>query len=338
MIDFRSDTVTKPTLAMREAMASAMVGDDVYGDDPTVNELERLAAHITGKEAALFVPSGTMGNQIAIMTHTARGDEFILGRNSHIKNYEVGAAAVLSGVSYHLVDDDAGMLNINEIKRGIRGIDVHYPTTSLICMENAHGTGKVAPVSYMKEVYELAKEHSIFVHTDGARIFNAAVSLGVDVKELAQYTDSLMFCLSKGLASPIGSILVGTKDFIHQARRNRKMLGGGMRQVGILASAGIISLKEMTKRLVIDHEHAKYLAKELDQLEGFEVDQHHLDINMVFVKSIYDLDVLKEYLIQKDILLGGYKGAYMRLVCHNDINKDDIDTFILATKSWLKGI
>lgn len=336
MIDFRSDTVTKPTKAMREAMASAIVGDDVYGDDPTVNELERLAASMSGKEAALFVPSGTMGNQLAIMTHTARGDEFILGRNSHIKNYEVGAAAALSGVSYHLVDDDDGLLDIDEVKNGIRGIDVHYPTTSLICMENAHGTGKVAPTSYMKEIYQLAKEHDVFVHTDGARIFNAAVHLGVDVKELAQYTDSMMFCLSKGLASPIGSMLVGTKEFIHQARRNRKMLGGGMRQVGILAAAGLISLQEMTKRLHVDHQNAQYLASELGKLKDFTVDQTHLDINMVFVKSKYDLNTLKEHFILKDILLGGYKGEYMRLVCHNDITKDDIDTLMSEINNWLE--
>lgn len=336
MIDFRSDTVTKPTKEMREAMANAIVGDDVYGDDPTVNQLEELAAKMTGKEAALFVPSGTMGNQLAIMTHTSRGDEFILGKNSHIKNYEVGAAATLSGVSYHLVDDESGFLDIEKVRKGIRGIDVHYPTTSLICMENAHGTGRVAPVSYMKEIYDLAKEHNVFVHTDGARIFNAAVHLNIDVKELTQYTDSLMFCLSKGLASPIGSILVGTKDFIHQARRNRKMLGGGMRQVGILAAAGLISLQEMTKRLHIDHQNAQYLASELNKLKDFTVDMDHLDINMVFVKSSYDLNRLKEYLMQKDILLGGYKGEYMRLVCHNDITKNDIDAFIQEIKYWIK--
>lgn len=335
MIDFRSDTVTRPTKAMREAMANAIVGDDVYGDDPTVNALEALAAKMTGKEAALFVPSGTMGNQLAIMTHTSRGDEIILGRNSHIKNYEVGAAAVLSGVSYHLIDDDQGYLKIEQVKEGIRGIDVHYPTTSLICMENAHGSGRVASVSYMKEIYELAKKRNLFVHTDGARIFNAATALKVDVKELAQYTDSLMFCLSKGLASPIGSILVGTKDFIHRARRNRKMLGGGMRQVGVLAAAGLLSLKEMTLRLAIDHKHAKYLAEEFAKLEGFTVDFDRLDINMVFVKSKHNLNKLKDYLAPKQILLGGYKGEYMRFVCHNDVTKEDIDLLMKEIKDWL---
>jgi len=335
MIDFRSDTVTKPTKKMRLAMANAIVGDDVYGDDPTVNELEDLAAKMLGKEAALFVASGTMGNQIAIMTHTNRGDEIILGTNSHIKNYEVGGAAGLSGVSYHLIDDSSGQMDLSQIAKGIRGLDIHYPTTSLICMENAHGSGVVAPLSYMKHVYDLAKTHHINVHTDGARIFNAATALNIDVKELAQYTDSLMFCLSKGLASPIGSMLVGSKEFIHKARRNRKMLGGGMRQVGILASAGLISLKEMTKRLYIDHEHAKYLAEKLDQLNGFEVDQNHLEIDMVFVKSTYDLDKLKEYLVSRGILLGGYKGDYMRFVCHNDIEKQDIDTFIKEVNIWI---
>jgi len=283
----------------------------------------------------LFVPSGTMGNQLAIMTHTARGDEIILGRNSHIKNYEVGGAAVLSGVSYHLVDDASGMLDLGQVKKGIRGIDIHYPTTSLICMENAHGSGKVAPLSYMKEIYDLAKQHDISVHTDGARIFNAATHLKIEVKELAKYTDSLMFCLSKGLASPIGSILVGSKEFIYKARRNRKMLGGGMRQVGVLAAAGLISLRDMTVRLANDHLHAQYLANALDKIPGFSVDFDHLDINMVFVKSKHNLEDLKEFLAPKQILLGGYKGDYMRLVCHNDITKASIDTLLEEINHWL---
>ncbi|MFU8786662.1 MAG: low-specificity L-threonine aldolase [Candidatus Izemoplasmataceae bacterium] len=336
MIDFRSDTVTKPTNAMKEAMMHASVGDDVYEDDLTIKHLEQAAADKLGKEAALFVPSGTMGNQIAIMTHTNRGDEIIIGANSHIKNYEVGAAAVLAGVSYHLVKETKGMMDINAIKEGIRGEDIHFPKTSLICMENAHGSGVVGSLEYMKEVYNLATKNGIYVHLDGARIFNAATHLNVDVNIMAQYADSIMFCLSKGLASPIGSILVGTKAFILKARKYRKMLGGGMRQVGVLGAPGLIALNEMTKRLKTDHDHALYLADALEKIEGFTVNKEALDINMVFVKSTYNLKTLSEEMRKHDVLLGGYKGEYMRLVCHNDITKPMIDTFIQLLNKLIK--
>jgi threonine aldolase len=335
MIDFRSDTVTKPTKEMREAMFQAVVGDDVYEDDPTIQKLENLAKDLLGKEQALFVPSGTMGNQIAIMTHTKRGDEIILGSNCHIKNYEVGAAAVLSGVSFHLISETRGMMDIDQIKKGIRGNDIHYPKTSLICLENAHGTGVILPLHYMKEVYKIAKSNDIKVHLDGARIFNAATALGVDVKEIASHADSIMFCLSKGLASPIGSLLVGDQAFITQARKYRKMLGGGMRQAGVLAAPGIISLNDMTKRLNVDHEHAKYLANQLSQFSQFEVDFSRLDINMVFVKINLNQKDYAQYMKDNSILVGGYKDEYMRLVCHNDIRQEDIDFFINKTKDYL---
>jgi threonine aldolase len=338
MIDFRSDTVTKPTDAMREAMKTAVVGDDVYEDDETIKELETLAKDLTGKEAALFVPSGTMGNQIAIMTHTRRGDEIIVGAHSHIKNYEVGAASVLSSVSYHLIPDTHGMMDLDLLKKGIRGDDIHYPDTSLICMENAHGSGVVAPLSYMKDVYAIAKENSLNVHLDGARLFNAATHLNCDVKDIAQYTDSIMFCLSKGLAAPIGSILVGPADFIKRARRHRKLLGGGMRQVGVLGAPGLIALSEMRLRLKDDHDNAAYLADELSKLPGFTVDMTRRDINMVFVRIDHDKDALAEYLkTNYNIIVGGYKDAYMRLVCHNDISKTDIKTFITAIKTFIKA-
>ena len=328
MIDFRSDTVTKPTQMMREAMMNAIVGDDVYQDDPTINELQDLAATMTGKEAALFVTSGTMGNQLSIYTHTKRGDEIIVGTTSHIKNYEVGASAVISGVSYQLIPEMNGMMPIEHIKNGIRGIDVHYPDTSLICIENAHGSAKVLPLSYMKEVYDLAQENNLKVHLDGARLFNAATYLDVDASKICQYADSVTFCLSKGLAAPIGSMLCGTRDFIEKARRGRKLLGGGMRQVGILGASGIIALKEMTKRLKDDHDNAKYLAKKLNQLEGFTVDMDHLDINMVFAISTVDFNALATYLRRYNIIIGGYKSQHIRLVCHNDITIKDIDNLI----------
>lgn len=334
MIDFRSDTVTKPTKEMREAMMNAIVGDDVYEDDPTINELERLACEITGKEAALFVTSGTMGNQLAIYTHTKRGDEIIVGKKSHIKNYEVGASAIISGVSYHLIDDPSGIMDIFEIEAGIRGNDVHYPDTSLICLENAHGSGKVLPLDYIKDVYELAKKNNLNVHMDGARLFNAATHLKIDVKEILQYTDSVTFCLSKGLSAPIGSILCGSKDFIHKARRGRKMLGGGMRQVGVLGAPGIIALTDMTKRLQEDHDNALYLANELNKIEGFTVDMEHLDINMVFTESTYDFKKLTEYVRKYDIILGGYVGNKLRIALHNDIKKEHIHLLIEKIKEY----
>jgi len=335
MFDFRSDTVTKPTKKMREAMANALVGDDVYGDDPTINELEALAAKITGFQDALFVPSGTMGNQLSIYTHTNRGDEIIVGSGSHIKNYEVGASAVLSGVSYHLINEVNGMMPINDIKAGIRGNDIHYPDTSLICLENAHGSGVVLPLDYMKEVSSLAKEHNLKVHLDGARLFNAATALNVDVKEITKYVDSVTFCLSKGLASPIGSLICGSRDFIHKARRGRKLLGGGMRQVGILGACGLISLQEMTKRLIEDHKNAQYLASKLSSLKGFEVDCNHLDINMVFVKSDINFRELTKYLETKNIVIGGYKGEYLRIAIHNDVNKDAIDLLVTEISNYI---
>jgi threonine aldolase len=336
MIDFRSDTVTKPTKQMRDAIANAIVGDDVYGDDPTINELEALAASMTGKEAALFIPSGTMGNQLGIYGHTNRGDEIIVGSGSHIKNYEVGASAVISGVSYHLIKEERGMMPLKEIEAGIRGNDIHYPNTSLICLENAHGSGVVLPLEYMKNVHMIAKKYGLKVHLDGARLFNAAVALKCDVKDITQFVDSVTFCLSKGLASPVGSIICGTTEFIKRARKGRKLLGGGMRQVGILGAAGLVSLKEMTKRLYIDHENAQYLASKLTQMKEFDVDSDHLDINMVFVRSDLSFSDLAEYLKRHNIIIGGYKGDYLRIALHNDIQKSDIDYLITKIMDYVK--
>lgn len=338
MIDFRSDTVTKPTLKMREAMMHAIVGDDVYQDDPTINELEKMAAIMTGKEASLFVTSGTMGNQLGVYAQTKRGDEIILGTQSHIKNYEVGASAVISGVSFHTIQEIDGMMPFDDIKKSIRGNDVHYPDTGLICIENAHGSGKVLPLSYMKSVYDLAKENQLNVHLDGARLFNAATHLSVDAKEICQYADSVTFCLSKGLCAPVGSMLCGTKEFIEKARRGRKLLGGGMRQVGVLGAPGLIALQEMSKRLQEDHDNAQYLAKQLQNMKEFEVEMDRLDINMVFVNSTLDLEKLAKYLKERDILIGGYKGKSVRLACHNDITRQDIDTLVLIIQQFKKEI
>ena len=336
LIDFRSDTVTKPTQAMRQAMLEAVVGDDVYEDDPTIQALETEAASLLGKEAALFVPSGTMGNQVAIMTHTNRGDEIIVGAHSHIKTYEVGAAAVLAGVSFHVIKEHRGMLDLNEVIAGIRSEDIHFPTTRLICMENAHGHGVVGSLETMEQIHSLAQEKGIATHLDGARLFNAAVHLNISPSTIAQYADSVMVCLSKGLGSPVGSLLIGSQDFIKRARKYRKMLGGGMRQVGVLGAPGRIALNEMRLRLEDDHKNAQYLAKALSQLAPFDVNHDTLDINMVFVKIDLEREAFAQAMKEKGFLLGVYKGQEMRLVCHHDITKSDIDRFIDAIKAYLK--
>lgn len=327
-IDLRSDTVTQPTLEMRKAMANSIVGDDVYEDDPTVNELEKMAADMVGKEAALFVPSGTMGNQIAIMTHTKFGDEIIVNAKSHIVKYEVGAAARLSGVSYSIVDNPDGRIHGNNVHEKVRGVDIHYPETGLLCLENALTDGTVVSLELMKEAYEAAKEHNIPVHTDGARIFNAAVSLGVDVKELTQYTDSVMFCLSKGLCSPVGSLLCGSKEFINKARKNRKILGGGMRQAGVLAACGLISLNTMAKRLKEDHDNAKYFAAELVKFPFIKLDMETVQINMVFFKiekDGFDSSDFAEYMLNNNIKISANPSNEFRFVTNNDVKREQID-------------
>ena len=282
LIDIRSDTVTRPTPAMRKAMAEADVGDDVYGDDPTVNYLETLAAQKLGKEAALFVPTGTFGNQLALFTWCQRGTEVIIGENSHIVIHEAGAPAVIAGVQLRCVPDPGGVLCPGDIKQKLRRQDLHAPATSLICMENAHSSGKAVSLKDMEAVAALAGRWELPVHLDGARIFNAAAALNCEAKEIAALADSVMFCLSKGLCAPVGSILAGTKEFIDAARLKRKIMGGGMRQAGVLAAAGIIALEEHSKRLPADHERAKKLAKGLSQINGINVNVSDVEINMVF--------------------------------------------------------
>lgn len=337
-IDLRSDTVTMPTKEMRMAMAEAIVGDDVYGDDPTVLELEKLAAEMVGKEAAMFVASGTMGNQLALMTHTRRGDEIIVEENSHIVIHEVGAAAVLSGVNLRTVRGENGVMRPSDVEKAIREEDIHHPFTTLVCMENALSNGRVVPLETMKEIYDIAKRYNLAVHLDGARLFNAAASLDVDAKAIASNTDSVMFCLSKGLCAPIGSILAGSKSFIDRARKNRKLVGGGMRQVGILAAAGIIALKDMTKRLHIDHDNAKYMAKRLAELPDIKVNMEGIHINMVFFTvddSKVTSAVLVDKLYKKGIKINGISAGEYRFVTNNDVTREDIDYTIDCMKEIL---
>ncbi len=326
-IDFRSDTVTWPTPAMRAAMAAAPVGDDVYGDDPTVNELEALAAAMVGKEAALFVPSGTFGNQLALFTWCPRGSEVILGEQCHIIQHEAGAASVIAGVQTRTIQAPDGRLPLEEIESRIRGDDIHYPPTSLICVENAHSSGRVVPLDHMKAISALARSRNLPVHLDGARLFNAAASLGCQAADIAATVDSLMFCLSKGLCAPVGSILAGPRSFIDRARRKRKIMGGGMRQAGILAAAGIIALRDMTGRLAEDHENARYLAEKLAALPGFAVDMSARDINMVFFRlpSWVDGSELADHLAGYGVRASPPENGLARFVTHYWIDKDHID-------------
>ena len=337
-IDLRSDTVTVPTDQMRQAMFEAVVGDDVYGDDATINELERLAAERFGKEAACFMPTGTMSNQTAVFTWVRnRGDEVILPDNCHIVVHEAGAAAIIAGAQLRTVQNVAGEMPLEIVEHYIRKdpTDIHQPATALISYENADSDGQVRSVEYMKSIWELAKKYDLPVHIDGARIFNAATYLGVDVKEMAQYADSISVCLSKGLCAPVGSVLVGSKEFIDLARRKRKILGGGMRQAGILAAAGIVALTEMTDRLQEDHDNAAYMAERLTEVEGLEVYKERQQIDMVFFKlKDYPLDSAKlvAYMAENNVIINGEDNGMMRYVTHAYVSREEIDTVIELMK------
>lgn len=327
-IDLRSDTVTRPTREMITAMAGADAGDDVYGDDPTVNLLQELAAEKMGKEDSLFVPSGTFGNELAILTHADRGDEVIIAESNHIVQHEVGAPTFLAGVQLRLLNDNNGSINIREAEKLIRPPDIHFPKTGLICTENAHSNGTVLDLEEMEELYRLGKKYGVPVHLDGARIFNAATFLRVEAKQIAKNCDSVMFCLSKGLCSPIGSILCGTKKFISRARKYRKLMGGGMRQVGYIAASGIISLEKMTKRLREDHKLARYLAKKLEAVAFIKVLRERLDINMVFFKvrrEGFNHQDFVNYMEKNRVKINPPLGGEYRFVTHYWINREDID-------------
>lgn len=328
IIDLRSDTVTKPTDAMRDAMAKAEVGDDVYGEDPTINQLEKLAAEIMGKEAGLFVPSGTMGNLIAIITHCARGQEVIMGDESHTFVYEVGGAAVVGGLPFRTLPNDAfGGFDVNQLERAFRTPNIHFPTTGLLCLENTHNRagGTVLSKEQLSQYANIAHSQNVPVHLDGARIFNAAVYLQMSVKDLVADMDTVQFCLSKGLSAPVGSLIVGKADFIEKARKNRKMLGGGMRQAGVLAAAGLIALTEMPKRLPEDHANARFLAESLAQLPGFEVDLATVQTNIVAANTQQDANQLSQKLAQNNVKANAVNNHRMRFVTHKDVTRADIE-------------
>lgn len=330
MIDLRSDTVTKPTPEMRQAAFEAKVGDDVYGEDPTLNELEQLAADMLGKEAAMFVPSGTQGNQIAVLTHCQPGQEIILETNSHIFVYEGASISALAGVQPRTIKGENGAMNPAEVEAAVRGNDIHFPETGLICMENTHNRagGAVIPLEKMQATYEMAVRHGIPVHLDGARLFNASVASGIDVKEYAARTDSVQFCLSKGLGAPVGSIIAGTEVFIEHARKWRKRLGGGLRQAGIIAAPGIVALREMVDRLAEDHENARVLASGLDEIDGLSV-ENNVDTNIVLVNTSgagLTAEQFLERLKDAGVLAVPFGPNTVRFVTHFDVTRNEIVT------------
>ncbi len=343
LIDLRSDTVTKPTPEMREAMAKAEVGDDVYEDDPTVNRLQEIAAGMLGKEAALFVPSGTMGNLLALLTHCQRGEEVIVGDQSHIYLNEAGGMAALGGIQPCLVKNQGdGTLALDDILASIRTEDVHHPITRLICLENTQNICGGVPLTaaYTRAVGDLAHSHNLRLHLDGARIFNSAIAQNMSAKDLAAPADSVMFCLSKGLCSPIGSILVGTRAFIKRAKHFRKMLGGGMRQVGIIAAAGIYSLENMIERLDDDHVRARKLADGLKQVNGLVVDAGSPSTNMVYLNLSDDVSLNAEQISvemgKRGVVIGPENEKRFRLVTHYWIDDSAVDKTVLAFREALQ--
>jgi len=339
-IDLRSDTVTHPTPAMRDAMATAKVGDDGYGDDPTVNHLQDVVANMLGKEAAVFVPSGTMGNLASLLSHCQRGDEIIMGDQSHLYLLEYGSASAFGGIIYRqLPNAEDGTMDLEAVEAAIRPASARFPHTSLLCLENTHNRcgGAALTPEYTDAVATIAHNRDSAVHLDGARLFNAAVSLDVPPRELVRSVDSVTFCFSKGLSCPIGSIICGTQQFIHNARRARNALGGGMRQVGVLASAALVALDEMVDRLSYDHDNAARLAEGLSRVPGIVLDPTSIQTNIVifevadgnapdFLRQIGDRGVLGNHL----------QGAKVRMLTHNGIEQEDIDEALEIIESVME--
>ncbi|HEY1407322.1 MAG TPA: low-specificity L-threonine aldolase [Promineifilum sp.] len=337
-IDFRSDTVSWPTSAMREAMAAAPVGDDVYGEDPTVNQLEEMAASMVGKEAGLFVASGTMGNLCAVLAHAGRGEEAILGDDCHVHSWEAGNIAALGGVIPHpLPTDDLGRMDPPAVERAIRYDDPHLPRSRLILVENTYGAkhGYPLPPAYFAEIEAVARRHDLVLHMDGARLFNAAVAQNIDASAITEHVDSVAFCLSKGLCAPVGSVLCGSSEFIHRARRARKSLGGGMRQAGILAAAGIVALSEMVERLADDHFHARILAEGLSRIPGLCPEPHLVRTNMVFFELAAEVSLPTEEIISRlrqsaNVWVSDDGPRRFRAVTHYWIGRNEVQVFLDA--------
>ena len=336
VIDLRSDTVTKPTVEMRAAMLAAEVGDDVYGEDPTVNRLEALAASMLGKEAAIFVCSGTQSNLLALLSHCERGDEYIVGQQGHTYKYEGGGAAVLGSIQPQPLDyEPDGSLDLGRVESAIKPDDSHFAKTRLLCLENTQG-GKVLPLDYLKRSQEFARARGLGLHLDGARVFNAAMHLKVPVTEISRYFDSVSVCLSKGLGAPVGSVLCASRQLIAKARRWRKVVGGGMRQAGVLAAAGIYALENNVERLATDHENARALAQALSSIEGVTVAPGGAQTNMVYINVEPQRSVrMREHLKGQGMLISG-QGS-IRLVTHLDVDRADIDRFAAAVRGSLSS-
>jgi len=339
-IDLRSDTVTKPTPAMRKAMAEAEVGDDVYAEDPTVNALQEKVAKILGKEASIFVPSGTMANQLAIKSHTQPGDEVIIEAASHSYNFEGGASAVLSAVQFYCLQGNRGILESSQIEEAIRPDGHYYPVTRLICLENTHnrGGGSVYPIQTIAEIGRFAKSRGLLVHLDGARLWNSSVASGIKPQEYAQWADSVSVCLSKGLGAPIGSLVAGTKTFIDRVHRFRKMFGGGMRQAGIIAAAGIYALDHHIERLKEDHQNAKRLALGLKEIRGISIDLEEVETNiLIFDVARTGMTPLQVYdaMKKEGVLIHASGKTQIRLVTHLDVSKEDIEVALKAFRKVL---
>ena len=339
-IDLRSDTVTTPTEAMRAAMAAAEVGDDVYGEDPTVNRLEAAAAARLGKEAGLFVPSGTMGNQAALLAHTGRGDEIVLEEGSHIVNYEVAGMAVIGALMPRTLRGPYGILDPEQVRAAIRPPNIHTPRTACIAVESTHnrGGGTYYPLDVLAEIGRIGREHGIPVHLDGARIFNASVASGVPAKDFAAHAETVMFCFSKGLAAPVGSILAGPRAVIERARKYRKMLGGGMRQAGVLAAAALVALQTMVDRLAEDHANARLLAEGLAEIPGIEIDLKRVQTNIAIfaVRSPRaNAAAFTRGLADRGILAHQISPDSIRLVTHKDVTRDDILAALAAAREVL---
>ncbi len=343
-IDLRSDTVTKPTPEMREALARAEVGDDVYGEDPTVNQLQELSAEMVGQEAGLFVASGTMGNLAAVLAHCQRGDEVMLGKFAHTFLYEAGGISALGGVhSCQLPNQSDGSIALEDLEAGLRHEDDHQPVSRLIALENTHNRcgGTYQTPKYIQKVVGFARQYGLKVHLDGARIFNAAVAQGVNASDLTDQVDSVTFCLSKGLAAPVGSVLCGSREFIHAAHRIRKQLGGGMRQAGILAAAGIVALRTMVSRLKEDHSLARKLAEGVGALPGIQLDSPVPATNMVFLTLPDEFggtaEEIAEALKSKGVLVGVSGAMRFRLVTHYGIEQSHIERAVSAFRDVLSA-
>jgi threonine aldolase len=342
IVDLRSDTLTKPTPAMRRAMAEAEVGDDVLGEDPTVNRLEEMAAERLGKEAGLFVASGTMGNLVSLLAHCNRGDEIILGDNSHTFYSEQGGAAAIASIHPRTIPNQLdGKIAVKDIEAAIRPDDIHHPLSRLIVLENTHNRRNGSPleVAYMRSVKNLADKYKLKIHVDGARIFNAAVALNVNPKDLVAVTDSVSFCLSKGLAAPVGSLICGRQDFINDARRARKLVGGGMRQAGVLAAAGIVALTEMTERLAEDHANAHKLAEGLAEIPGLSIDPAMIKTNIVYFETTCE-DLFEDELVRRldkeGVKISAMGPRLLRAVTYYQITEEDIEFALHAFSKILK--